>query len=102
MTSEVWIGLAEVRKIRDNEMLLDRHEAIVNALALARDEGQFDIQVRSALERLGFVLVSLEDVEPLAARTREFEVDSSLLRLGDEVRETGEVRFGTFHTWQSS
>ena len=101
MESEVWIGLAEIRKIRDSRVLLDRNEAIVNVLALARDHDDFSATIRGALESLGLFLVSVEDVESLATRARAFEVDSSLLRLADEVRETGEVRFGKFHTWQS-
>lgn len=50
---------------------------------------------------MGFDLEELEEVETLEARMQNFEIDSELVELATLVRATGEVRFGTFHSFES-
>lgn len=96
---EVWIGLAEAKQRPGTGVLADRNNAFVNVLALASSKGEFREAAADALERVGFVIVSLEDIEPLSRRVRSHSVASDLLRLADDVRATGTPRLGTFHTW---
>ena len=78
---------------------MDRNEAFVNVLALAAHERTFTTAVRSALAKLGFDMVGLEDAEPLRSRRENWTVDQQLVDLAEEVRATGEPRFGPFYTW---
>jgi hypothetical protein len=71
--------------------------AFAQALAPAVDEADFTSQVEKGLEELGLMLAGVEELEPLEQRLRGWTVDDALLKLADEVRDTGEVRFHTFH-----
>jgi hypothetical protein len=97
----VWIGLAEVSQRPGAGVLMDRNAAAVNVLALACDRESFERAVSDAFDRMGFDVVGLEDPEPLARRLEVATVDEELLKRADDVRETGQVQFGTWHTWQS-
>lgn len=78
---------------------MDQNEAFVNAMAMAHDEHTFTTIVRSALRKLGFDTVDLEDPEPLRLRLESWTVDQQLIELAEQVRATGEARFGPFYTW---
>jgi hypothetical protein len=52
---------------------------------------------RDSSPHLGLMLAGVEELEPLEQRLRGWTVDDALLKLADEVRDTGEVRFHTFH-----
>lgn len=99
ITHEVWIGLAEVRQRPGAGVLLDRNAAAVNVLALAQEAQGFTAAATSALDKLGFDLVAMEDAEPLRVRLQTHSVDEALLALAEEVETTGDPQFGTFHTW---
>jgi hypothetical protein len=101
-TRGVWIGLAEVHQRPGANVMLDRNEAVTNALALASTAADFALTVSRALDALGFDLVELEDPEPLAVRLAQFTVSEELLKLADVVRESGSPQFGKFHTWISN
>lgn len=101
VTPEVWIGLAEVRQRPGAGVLLDRNAAAVNVLALAADAQGFTAAATSALGKLGFDLVDMEDAEPLRLRVQKYSVDEALLTLAKDVERTRRPMFGTFHTWIS-
>lgn len=98
-SAQVWIGLAEVRQRPGAQVLMDRNHAVVNVLALSRDEREFRATVASALSAAGFDLVDLEDPESLQVRRSRYMVDDGLLLLADRVLSTGTPQFGNFHTW---
>ena len=97
--AEVWIGLAEVRQRPGAGVLMDRNQAVVNVLALCRDEREFRAAVAVALSEAGFDLVDLEDPESLEERRSKYVVDDALLALAERVMSTGSPQFGRFHTW---
>ena len=101
-SDEVWIGLAEVKQRSGAAMLMDRNEAIVNVLAMADSPSAFHQAAESALAKIGFDLVNLEDVESLRRRREQFQVADELLALAKEVARDGVARFGAFHTWTSA
>lgn len=97
--TEVWIGLVEVNQRPGAGVLMDRNGAITNALAFAESEGQFREAIETALLKLGFDLIAVEDAEPLRVRQEGFEVSSELLELAAELASDRSPRFGAFHTW---
>jgi hypothetical protein len=98
---EVWIGLASVHQRPGAGVLMDENDAIVQTLGLASSHAEFCEVIRQAFDALGFDLVEVEDVDPLAVRLQKWTVDESLLVKAAEVEKTGFPRFGTFMTWGS-
>src|SRR5262245_21753001 len=97
---QVWIGLAHVKECPGNDALEGALGAWVNALAWVQDASRYAVVVREALLELGFELLSTEDEEPLHQRQARSVVAPELLNAAEEVRITGEVRFGTFHSYE--
>jgi hypothetical protein len=98
---DVWIGHALVHQRPGAGVLMDENDAYVQTLALASNHSEFHEAVRRAFDSLGFDLVELEDVEPLAMRLQRSTVHESLLAKAAEVQNTGFPRFGPFVTWAS-
>jgi hypothetical protein len=96
---KLWIGLVCVKQIKRNGVLGDAYGAYVNAIALAIDDSDFGSQVEKALGELDLELVSLEDIETLIARLSKHSIDEDLHRAAAEVKHTGSLAFGTFHTF---
>jgi hypothetical protein len=99
MIASVWIALAEVRQVAGAGVLLDRNEAFVNAMAMARSAEDFRERVQDALRPIGFDLLELSELETLDSRLQHSTLTASLNDLAESVRLSGEVGFGTFHTW---
>ena len=81
---------------------MDRNEAYVNVLAMARDAESFERGAVEALSELGFDCRALEDCEPIEERSAKFVVDEELLALAAEVHSTGKARIGRFYTWRTN
>jgi hypothetical protein len=97
----VWAGLATVHQHPGADVLLDRNDPFVNAVALAHPAEEFTQLVRSALSQLGFELVDLEEIEPLALRRLSFAIPEETERLAEIAQISTKVEFGAFHTWVS-
>lgn len=98
---QVWAGLATVHQHPGAGVLLDRNDAFVNVVALAHTAEEFTQLVRGALSQLGFELVDLEEIEPLALRRLSFAIPEEMERLAEIARGSATVEFGAFHTWVS-
>ena len=98
---QVWAGLATVHQHPGAGALLDRNDAFVNAVALAQTAEEFAQLVRGALSQLGFELVELEEIEPLALRRLSFAIPEEMERLAEIAQNSVTVEFGAFHTWVS-
>jgi hypothetical protein len=98
---QVWAGLATVHQQPGAGVLLDRNDAFVNAVALAHTAEEFTQLVRGALSQLGFELVDLEEIEPLALRRVSFAIPEEMERLANIAQSSVTVEFGAFHTWVS-
>ncbi|MFL5493648.1 MAG: hypothetical protein ACJ8DC_04600 [Gemmatimonadales bacterium] len=97
--SELWIGLAEVVQKPGAGILMDRNAAFTNVIALAASAAEFAEAAATAASDKGFVLVALEESEPLAARLLKHTLDERLEALAQEVSSTGIPGFGTLFTW---
>lgn len=98
ISKEVWIGLITVKPKPGNKFFDNSSKgAYVNILAWADRKSDFESEVKNALNDYDLKLVEMEDVEPLLTRQKKFEVDRRLIDLSTEVKNTGKVRFGTFH-----
>jgi hypothetical protein len=70
-------------------------------LAVATDEAEFRKAVARNLEELQFFVRHMEDVEPLSARARYVSVSEEILELAEEARVSGQMTFGTFHSYRN-
>ncbi|MFC1587870.1 hypothetical protein ACFL54_06145 [Planctomycetota bacterium] len=97
---EVWIGMAHVLPLADND-ILDKEAAgaWVNALVLAGSEDDFRNRVQATLEAMQFNVAEIKDAEPYANRTAATLVVKRLRDLAKTAAESGEVHFGSFHCY---
>lgn len=96
--TSIFIGLAEVRQLPGAGQLMDRNAAFVNVVAPAIDAEDFRSHVSRSLRDLGFELLEIEDVNALEPSESQL-LDADLAALAERAAATGEVQFGTFHTW---
>ena len=101
-TFDVWIGLVEVRPLPGNDALEGDPGAFANALTIAADAEDFCTRVANFFHGEGFEVVSLESVERLEDRARDFALPVQVGALGDAARETSEVQFDTYFTYRSA
>jgi len=91
--------LADVSALLGVTVLHGAPGAYVNVLAPATDSASFEMSCREALQASGLLLNGVEDVEPFASRVVRVLPDPEIERLAYQVLESGEARFGTFHTY---
>lgn len=99
--AELWIGLAKVEQPTGSGVLGDADGAYTNAIAIADDRATFRSKVKNALAELGMRLTRLENAEPLKKRLERWSVDAELTKIAEEVRNSGQVGFGTFHAFDA-
>lgn len=100
MQNEVWIGLVGIIPQEGNESLgVHAAGAYVNVLSLARDRNDYQQIIESEFGKRGFQVFDLEDVEPLQDRVQKYDVERSVIELGEEVTRTGRIQYGTYHTF---
>ena len=98
---ELWIGLAEVEQTSRNGVLGDVRGGFTNAIAMATGKANFRAIVKRGLDDLGLRLIHLTEAETLKSRLSKHSISEDLERTADEVRSSGEVGFGTFHTFDA-
>lgn len=98
---ELWIGLAEVEPTSPNGVLGDVRGGFTNAIAVARGRADFRAAVKRGLDDLGLRLIHLRESETLKTRLSKYSISEDVERAADEVKSTGEVGFGTFHTFDA-
>ena len=96
-----WIGLFGVTGPPDNVQLQGCLGAYVTALAVADDERRFAERVAKNLADIGLESGEIVWSELLKERLQRYDIDDCLLKLAGEASQVGEVRFGTFHAWES-
>lgn len=99
---EVWIGLLGVKPKPGNDLLSPGAlGAYVQTLAWASSEKDFLSEIIIALNHLRFELDEYSDLETMNDRAHKFHLENALLELAEDVRRTGEVRFGTFNNYSA-
>ena len=74
---------------------------VTNAVAIADGKANFRAAVKRGLDDLGLRLIHLKEAETLKTRLSKHSISEDLERTADEVKNTGEVGFGTFHTFDA-
>lgn len=97
----LWIGLAEVEPTSGKGVLGDVRGAFTNAIAMANSRSDFRVGVQQALKDLGLRLIRLKEAETLKARLSKHSISEDLAKAAEEVKSTGGVGFGTFHTFDA-
>ena len=64
---------------------------------MASSGEQYEGVVKNALTELRLFAFEFEDVEIFGQRAERFQFDEKLYEIADDVRKSGEVRFGDFH-----
>lgn len=98
---QIWIGLVDMVPRAGNDFFDGGKGAVAYVLAMAENEGGYLSELRAALEHYGLELVSVEELEPLEERMKRKSLSDALLAKADEVKETGKLRFGEFHVYES-
>ncbi|MBI1902811.1 MAG: hypothetical protein HYS13_17065 [Planctomycetia bacterium] len=104
MTTQKWIALVCVKPVEGREFSPNRG-AFVNVVGLADDEETFRAGVGEYCELMGFVVLSIDNVDPLAERLARYEVAEDIVAAANELPETaiGNVfdcfRFSVFHAF---
>lgn len=97
----IWIGLAHVSSRPGNGLLGGANGAYVNILAIADNPSAFLDKVKEALEDIKLDFIRIEDIELFSKRSENYKIDKGIIELAIEVSKTKELRFGTFHTYDS-
>jgi len=95
----LWIGLAQVEPTSAKGVLGDVRGAFTNAIAMANGRSNFRVSVKQALEDRGLLLVRLKEAETLKSRLSKHSISEDLATATEEVKSSGGVGFGTFHTF---
>jgi len=101
MNQRVWISLLEVEPSAKSQYKKFGN-AFVNAIAGAKSKEEAISSIESALNKIGWELISVEDLDLYDKRIKNYKVSLELQKLATIVKKTGDVQFGTFHTWRKN
>lgn len=96
---EIWFGLAGVIQPVGVDTLEDALGAFVNVLGKASSKRDFRKRVVLALASLDLNLERIESVRPFMEQMKMFEVSQDLMDLFGLAKETGQIHFDTFFTY---
>ena len=89
MSEEVWIGAVEISPGEGNSVLGGATGAYTNVLVRASTLADYERQVIGALDEENFLVIGIEDAEPLRERMSRVIVSDEIVRLGEQAAETG-------------
>lgn len=95
-----WIGLADVRARQGNPALGGACGALVAVVGDARDSAAFLRMVEAELGKLGFQLLALDDVEPLALRRDRHPLPRALEDAVHGITAQQPLALGSFHAYR--
>jgi hypothetical protein len=95
----IWIALANVSIDRINSSIDSANYAYVTVVGIARQRMDFEEKIKIELDKLGFTLLDLEDVDRYDDRIRGFEVEEAITSLAKELSTNEDIKFSTFHTY---
>jgi hypothetical protein len=98
----VWIGLVEVKPIRDDEPRWREHfgpaaGGFASPVAFATDASEFQQAIGAALREVGGEAVYFEDVETLQSRRAQLRDPDLFSDLAAELERSGQPQLGSFH-----
>jgi hypothetical protein len=100
-STEVWIGRFDVRPKPGNTALGSAKGAVVNVVALARDEREYLRLVEEAMTEYDFEVLHHEDVATLARWTVANRLHPQLAGLANQLTEEFPIQFDEFQSYLS-
>lgn len=97
--NDIWNGLLQIKtRHRPDEMLGDVEGAFVQIFCKAHSETEFVEQIKEYMDELDVEYVNMEDTVRIDEKAIQ---DHPLCDVISTINHYGEVRFGTFHTWNN-
>jgi hypothetical protein len=97
--NDIWNGLLQIKtRHRPDEMLGDVEGAFVQVFCKAHSETEFVEQIKEYMDELDVEYVNMEDTVSIDEKAIQ---DHPLCDVISTINHYGEVRFGTFHTWNN-
>ena len=100
ITSSLWIGLVNIVPKEGNLDLGDAKGAFTNFIAFANSRDDFLISAQTEFEKRNYVIVDVEDIEPLSVRINKYQLREDLLTLARYVEETGNPGIDRLHIYE--
>jgi hypothetical protein len=95
-----WIGLAQVRPKLGNKALGEAVGAFVASIALASSGDDYAALVTETLDRYGFDVLEIVDVELYETRLSKHPVATNVQELAEHINEDRPVGLATFHSFK--
>src|SRR5579864_8686507 len=97
---ELWIGLVEVRILKDSEFFTDGKGAFVNIVTWAANVEEFRANAELVLNKLGLFVLDVENPEPVSKRRTWAELDDELEDIISRAEHNpNAIIYGTFHKY---
>lgn len=97
---QTWIGIAEVIPKPRKKKLIRGKSASVNVLAIANSVLSFGEIAGKTLNRMGFEVPEISDIEPFKRRLSHSEVAKGILALEKKLSKTNPVVLDVFHSYK--
>ena len=97
--NEIWIGLVGLYPSQSNTIIAQNQGAYANVLLIACDMEDYKMKVKGFLSKMDFEVFEVEDIERLDERLQNFEVDSSIMDLAENVRVQQTPQISTLHVF---
>lgn len=95
----MWTALAHVMPRSGQDLLEGARGAFVNAVGPAPSSAEFEHRLREVVAALGFELIELDDLELMSERRSKYELTEELQAVADLSEATGEIKLGSFYTY---
>ena len=100
MDKVLWIGVVNVLPMIEGLLKGKNLGAYTNVIGLAKSQSKFHIMVMNKLEEIGFKLLSLEEVEKLEDRKKNYEITDEIRDMENGICNENIVQYGTFYTYK--
>lgn len=99
---QMWTALAHVMPREETDLLQGARGAFVNAIGPAQSSREFEKNLREVFAGLGFELIEIDDLEPLAVRESKREIPQELTEVAELSRATNQIHLGAFHAYEDA
>jgi hypothetical protein len=97
---ELWIGLVEVRILKESKSFTDGKGAFVNVVTWATGVDGFKSNAELVLGKLGLVVLEVENPEPVSARRKWAHLDEEIEDIISRAETNpNAIIYGTFHKY---
>lgn len=79
--NELWTGLVNIAPKKNCKYLSQKERAYSNILIYAVNEVDFKVKSSKFLDKLGFIIIKIEDVETITSLKQKSEISKEISRL---------------------